>query len=295
MGMLHRAVEFISEQTWLDGFAESLQVTIGDVFDRAGETGQQAKNFLSGTRLGHPLHPVLTDLPIGFWGSSVVLDVLDTMGVRKTRGGADATLAAGTASAMLTGLAGWSDWQHTHDRARRIGLVHGLMNVSATLMFLYSMLLRMRGRRWKARGVSMMTFGALQFSAYLGGSLVYKERLGVSHANEEELPEEFVPVMREADLPERQPTKVEVEGTEVVLVRMNGTISALAGRCSHLGGPLAEGELEEDSIVCPWHHSKFHVTDGEPVQGPSAFQQPTLDLRVRNGQIEVRRAEHEAS
>lgn len=135
MPVLHQAVQFISRQEWLDGFSESLQTAIGDAFDRGGEAGQWAKNALSGTWLGHPLHPVLTDLPIGFWTSSVVLDALDTLGIRSARGGADITLAAGTLSAVDTGLAGLSDWQHTHDRARRIGLVHGLMNIGATMMF----------------------------------------------------------------------------------------------------------------------------------------------------------------
>jgi len=76
--------------------------------------------------------------------------------------------------------------------------------------------------------------------------------------------------------------------TPILLVRLGKKIHALAETCAHLGGPLSEGKLEGESVICPWHASQFELANGAVVTGPSAFPQPCLDARVRDGQIEVR-------
>ncbi len=82
--------------------------------------------------------------------------------------------------------------------------------------------------------------------------------------------------------------RVDVADTAVVLVRLNGQIHAIANTCSHLGGPLNEGKLEGDTIVCPWHGSRFCLTDGKVEGGPAVYDARVFDVRVRDGQIEVR-------
>ena len=73
----------------------------------------------------------------------------------------------------------------------------------------------------------------------------------------------------------------------VVLVRRAGRIYALSASCAHLGGPLSEGSVDDVGIRCPWHGSRFALEDGRILEGPSAFAQPCLNVRVRDGRIEL--------
>ena len=134
----------------------------------------------------------------------------------------------------------------------------------------------------------MTAFAIATVSAYIGGHLVSGERVGVDHARDTALPGVFTPVMLAADLPDNTPTPVDLDGTPLVVVRREDQAFALAATCAHLGGPLADGTLDGDSIICPWHGSRFSLTDGRVLDGPSAFAQPCLTARIRDGQVEVR-------
>lgn len=139
------------------------------------------------------------------------------------------------------------------------------------------------------RLLSFAGYGVIMAGAYLGGHLSYAERVGVDHApRPEELLDQFTPVMAGADLPEGEMRCVEVVGTPIMVARQQGRVYALAQNCSHLGGPLSEGELEEGSVVCPWHGARFELAAGCALDGPTAYPQPCLETRVRGGQIEVR-------
>jgi nitrite reductase/ring-hydroxylating ferredoxin subunit len=127
-------------------------------------------------------------------------------------------------------------------------------------------------------------------SAYLGGRLVYQHRIGVDHADRRR-PEGFTRAVRADELREGQPRRAEVEGVAIVLVRRGDRIHALGERCSHLGGPLSEGHVQDGSIVCPWHGSRFALEDGRVLDGPATIPQPCLETRVREGYVEVRRRE----
>ena len=124
---------------------------------------------------------------------------------------------------------------------------------------------------------------------YLGGHLSYDERIGVDHA-QRNAPEGWSPVLAEGDLPDLQPRRVSVQGVDILLVKRNGRIFALGEKCAHLGGPLAEGRLDGDSMVCPWHGSRFALENGRVLDGPAIYAQPCYETRVREGQIEVRPA-----
>lgn len=191
----------------------------------------------------------------------------------------------GAAGAAVTGL---TDWHKTDGKPRKIGLVHGLLNIGATALFATSWILRKKQERDAARICSLAGYLIAGVSAYLGGSLVYKQRIGTDHAQREKTPARFVPVFPEAELPEGKPVRVEVERIRVLLVRQNGRIYAIGETCAHLGGPLSEGTLEGNSVHCPWHGSRFSLENGEVLDGPSTYPQPCFEARVRKGQIEVR-------
>jgi nitrite reductase/ring-hydroxylating ferredoxin subunit len=132
-------------------------------------------------------------------------------------------------------------------------------------------------------------------AAYLGGNLVYEQKIGVDHTAPEKLPGDFVRVAGDSDIPPRKAVRVEHNGTPILLVRQGSQIYALAETCAHLGGPLSEGKLEDDTISCPWHGSRYSLKDGHVIDGPSVHPQPCLETRVVNGQIEVRKSNRKPS
>jgi len=128
-----------------------------------------AADFLRGTWLGHPLHPVLTDLPIGFWTSAMVLDVV---GGRSAAAAARSMVGWGVVSALPTAAAGAVDWRDTRDGDRRIGLVHAALNVTALGCYVASWFAR---RRHRGRGILLGFAGGTvaTAAAYFGGELVF--------------------------------------------------------------------------------------------------------------------------
>lgn len=135
-----------------------------------------AKDGLSGTWLGHPLHPTLTDIPIGAWTSSLLLD---SVGGRQGRRSADLLIAIGIAAAVPTAASGIADWGDTQVGERRVGVVHAAANTTALALFCASLVAR-RGQR-RRRGVVFSVLGtaALGAGGYLGGHLSYALGVGV--------------------------------------------------------------------------------------------------------------------
>ncbi len=284
-----QTIDTIGQQESLEAASQRLQQAVNNLFDAGGGTGQQIENFLHGVPLGHPLHPVLTDIPIGAWTAAAAIDVLEGIsGNRQLGPGADAAIAVGLVGAVGAAITGLTDWKDTDGASRRVGLVHGLLNLSATLLYTQSLIARRAGARARGRSLSFAGYATVLVSALLGGDLVYRQRIGVSHLSQEELPTAFVPVLNAAELGEGEMRRVEANGVTVVLVRQQDQIYALAERCSHMGGPLADGHLYEGSLQCPWHGSRFALADGHVLDGPATFPQPCFETRIRDGQIEVR-------
>jgi nitrite reductase/ring-hydroxylating ferredoxin subunit len=123
-------------------------------------------------------------------------------------------------------------------------------------------------------------------AAYLGGDLVYGQRIGVTHADADP-PQSFTRVMKSAALAENSMARGRAGDVDVLLARQHGRVCALIHSCSHLGGPLSEGTLKDGSVVCPWHGSEFALADGRVLNGPSTHAQPYLRVRERDGHIEV--------
>jgi len=279
----------LGDQKWLDEVATPVQEAIRKLFESAGRGGREAKKFLHGSALGHPLHPALVELPVGAWTLAAIFDAIELAGGGQRGKIADQAIGVGVIGALGAALAGAADWSETDGRAKRIGLTHGAMNVTATGLYVLSLLLRRRSRT-KGISVGMMAFGVAMSAAFLGGHLTYGEQIGVDHTAtaDQETPEKYVDVLDAKELAENTPTRVVAEGVAVLLVKQGEKIFALRETCTHLGGPLAEGKLEGDSIRCPWHGSRFCLTDGRVLEGPAVFPERRFDVRVRKGRIEVR-------
>jgi nitrite reductase/ring-hydroxylating ferredoxin subunit/uncharacterized membrane protein len=244
------------------------------------------KDALHGVWLGHPLHPVLTDLPIGFWTSAVVLDLV---GGRGARPAADALVGIGVAAALPTAATGLADWSDLDEPVRRAGIVHAAANVAATALYGLSFLARRRGQR--ARGVALGLAGAAAATAggFLGGHLVYRRAAAVNRASDAPAPADWTEIQTDGALSADQPTLAHLDGEPLAAAQGDDGPVALFDRCSHLGGPLHEGALIDGCVRCPWHGSTFRMEDGTVVRGPATATQPAYELRVDGDHTEARR------
>jgi nitrite reductase/ring-hydroxylating ferredoxin subunit/uncharacterized membrane protein len=269
----------------IDKLAEPLGNGVRNLYEAAGPIGQQAKNALHGVWLGHPLHPVITDVPIGAWTTALALDAAaqDDPGMRRA---ATFAIGIGLVGALGAAVSGLTDWSETGGRSRRTGLVHGLLNVAATTLFAAAFARRRSDPHDDGRTFAWTGYAIAVGSAYLGGDLVYGQRIGVTHADVE-LPEDFTPVLESAALADNTMTRGRAPDADVLVVRQHGRVCALVHSCSHLGGPLSEGTLKDGSVVCPWHGSEFALDDGTVLNGPATHTQPCLAARERDGRVEV--------
>jgi nitrite reductase/ring-hydroxylating ferredoxin subunit/uncharacterized membrane protein len=289
--MLHRTIDRILEgQRWLEPLSDTLQRWAAAIFK--GGAGRALKTLLNGTWLGHPLHPAITDVPLGAWTLAVLFDLVYLFD-RSTawRAAATVTIAAGLLAAAGAVLTGYTDWSDTVDRERRVGVTHGLLNLTATILYLVSFLIRLSGGgAGPAIAISWIGYLVLLAAAYLGGEMVFDIGTGVNHHTWEAPVTEWTPVIRVSDLAEGVLQKVDARGTPVLLHRSGTVISAIGNTCSHAGGPLNEGTIEGERVVCPWHSSRFELRTGRVRGGPATISQVRYETRVQDGQIEVRRS-----
>jgi nitrite reductase/ring-hydroxylating ferredoxin subunit len=277
---LQRVPALVERAAFLDRPARALTRAV----ERAVPPGR-VKDALSGTWLGHALHPVLTDLPIGFWTSAWVLD---HVGGKRSAPAARTLVALGLLSAVPTAAAGASDWSDTTGGARRVGLAHAAANTVAFACYAVSYVERRRGRR--ARGIlwGWLGAGAATAGGGLGGHLVGGLGIGVDHTTFERRPADWTAAGAAADLRDGEAVAVRVDGIDVLVYTDGDRLLALADRCTHRGGPLHEGPVEGGCVVCPWHGSAFRLSDGGIERGPAFAPQPRYEARVRDGVVEVR-------
>lgn len=286
---LELAERLAASQTWLDGLSDRLQPVVREAV--AG-TGRRGADLLDGVWLGAPLHPALTDVPVGALSAAVALDgVAMATGSRTVARQADGALAVSVAGALAAAATGLSDWRHMRGEKRRLAALHGLLNVAGLAFNATSLGLRLGGRRRAGRVSSTLGFAVAGAAAHLGGELSFGMGVRVNQAPAGAGPREFEAVLDESRLGGASMHAVEVAGEAVLVTRsVSGDVCAIANTCSHFGGPLAEGEREGDVVVCPWHGSRFDVCSGEVEGGPAVFPQPRFEARARDGKIEIRRA-----
>ena len=280
MNMLHRTVRRLERLEKLDRLSKPLAAAVG----RAVRP-RTVRNLLSGTNLGHPLHPMLTDLPIGAWTMSLLLD---TAGGPAAEPAADLLVAVGAAAALPTAASGLNDWADTVGPETRVGLIHATLNTGALSLYLASLGARACSRRRLGRTLALAGFGTLLAGSYLGGHLSFVKGVNVNRTAYEERPGDWTQVTPEEGLAEGEHRKVSAGSEQVLLYRTAGQVYALSNTCSHMGGPLDEGTFADGCVTCPWHGSTFRLADGSIVRGPASTPQPHYETRVQDGRIEVR-------
>jgi nitrite reductase/ring-hydroxylating ferredoxin subunit/uncharacterized membrane protein len=241
-------------------------------------------NLLSGTPIGHPVHPLLVTIPIGAWISSVFFDATGQ------EEAADALVGLGVLSAVPTAVAGFSDWRHTDGAERRVGLLHVVANNVATSAYAASWFARRAGRRRMGVVLSLVGATAVSVGGWLGGHLSYAMGVGVDTTVFQHGETEWTYLAHEAEVQTGVLRAADFAGVPLLLTRTDDGIVALADRCTHRGGPLHEGELADGCVVCPWHGSAFAL-DGSVVGGPATRPQPAYEVRITDGQVFARRAE----
>jgi nitrite reductase/ring-hydroxylating ferredoxin subunit/uncharacterized membrane protein len=265
----------------VDSLAEPLQRAVRAAIPQA----TRLKDFLSGTWLGHPLHPPLTDVVVGSWTSALVVDVV---GGAEHEAAADALVAVGILAAVPTALTGASDWAELGGGTRRVGAVHAVANTTALLLHVASLAARRGGGRRRGVALSAAGWAVATCSAWLGGHLSFARGVGVNQTAFGEPPEEWTAVLDGAQLEDGVPAHGYVDGLDVMVVRVDGSLHALANRCSHRGCSLHEGRLESGTIVCPCHGSTFRL-DGSVVSGPATSPQPAYRVRADGAAIQIRK------
>ena len=250
------------------------------------------KDFLNGTWLGHPVHSAATDIPIGALLLTVVLDVAGQTAA------ADIALVATILFMLAAAGTGAADYTDTDGTARVRATVHATLMVVALLLVLMSLALRATGGadRTVAVGLSLIAFLIVTAAAYVGGDVVYimgnmVSRHAFRGAGTKWIRLDTGALTDLATLPEATPTKAKAGINDLVLVRIGDTTHALHAVCAHAGGPLAEGTVVDGCIECPWHGSRFRLTDGHVRRGPAVYDQPAYEIRAADGGgYEVRRA-----
>ena len=267
---------------------------------------QPVRDILHGVPVGHPVHPLLVLIPTGAWVSAAVLDLVPG-NERATR----ILVGLGIVSVVPTAAAGYTDWSELHEQQMRVGLVHAASNVVATALYTVSWIERGRGHTTRGKVLSMIGLAVVSGGGYLGGHLSYRQAAGANHA--EDVPHRFPagwqPFAQLDDLPQNKLFTKDVGGVQLVAVRRGDRVDVLSNTCSHLSGPLNEGDLSvggndggssgdssagisygssgEACVSCPWHDSTFSLETGEVLRGPATSPQPKFDTRITNGRVEV--------
>jgi nitrite reductase/ring-hydroxylating ferredoxin subunit/uncharacterized membrane protein len=289
----HIVNRFIDRQGWLEPVADFLQKVVAGTYKLLGRPGHDLKTFLNGTWLGHPLHPVITDIPIGAWTLAVLFDIIYLF--RGTHGwisAADVAIFVGLLAALGAAVTGYTDWSDTIDRERRVGVAHGLLNTVAIVVYLVSLIIRVSGGgRGLAIVLALIGYAVILTAAFLGGEMIFSIGTGVNHHAWQEVPTKFTRVMLEGQLTDNMLVKAMAGDTPILLYKKGNTVCAISETCSHAGGPLSEGELDGNIVQCPWHGSRFDICTGLAKGGPATTSQVRYETRIQNGQIEVRRSE----
>ena len=281
----------LRRQGWLDPVGETIQKAVGAFYDTLGAPGKSLKDLMHGTTvLGHPLHPAITDLPIGAWSVGVLADWLFVTTGRVPAVAGDLGLAIGIAAAILAAMTGYTDHHETVGHERRAATVHGLTMTVVVMVELVSMGMRLWAPDVRMAAIVLATGAWLLavVGGYVGGHLTFAMGTVVNHNAFFEGPMEFVRIGSREDFPEGEMRRVEAQGLPVVIMRREGLLHAIGAVCSHAGGPLQEGKLEGEVVTCPWHYSRFRFGDGKVVGGPATFDQPLLRVRERGGAVEVK-------
>ncbi len=273
------------------GFGDWLAHVVDGFYRVLGRPGKWLQDFVNGSWLGHPVHPVVTDVVLGgaaliavFDLATLILGAKDLETASLVGVGIVALAAIG---ASTTGLTDFKDTQTGNER--NVVVLHGLINIVATIAYVVSFFARLGGANEAGIGFSLVGVLILVVGGFIGGHVVFKYGYMVNRNAfaKGQKAREYTAIVAAAEVPENAPTKVMLGSTALVVVRRGDLAYALKSSCSHAGGPLDGGELVGDTIVCPLHDSAFRLTDGAVRHGPAVVRQVAYRARIENGQIEV--------
>jgi nitrite reductase/ring-hydroxylating ferredoxin subunit/uncharacterized membrane protein len=246
------------------------------------------KDFLNGTWLGHPVHAALTDLPIGALTVAIVLDIIGQPVA------ADVTVLIGVLAIVATAVSGLADYTDVDGTARSRATVHATVMTTALVLFVISLVIRAGSPADRTVPIALLVIGylVLTVGAEIGGDLVYLIGTNVNRHAWRGAGAKWLPLQLGdlTDIPEGGPTKVKAGINTLILVRTGDTILALHEQCAHAGGPLSEGTIVDGCIQCPWHGSRFSLSNGHVARGPAMYDQPAYEVRKVDTGWEVRRA-----
>jgi len=254
---------------------------------------QALKDALHGTWLGHPVHPILAQVPVGSWLSAGVLDLLPG-----TRQAATVLIGTGVAASVPTAMAGAADWSEQDPGVRRLGLLHAGANVVALGLYVGSLVARRRGAETVGLVLSYSGLTIAGGSAAIGGHMSYAQSSGASHSvvAARALTSDWIDLGPLDDLPDGRPALRTGKGSDapvpLAVVRRGSRVDVLISACTHMSGPLSDGEVKEvrghTCLVCPWHGSAFDLGTGNAVQGPAGTPQERLEVRMQAGRVMAR-------
>ncbi|GFG64419.1 hypothetical protein MKUB_19090 [Mycobacterium kubicae] len=292
-----RVLAAIGRQEWLDRPSYRLEHLLSFAYNGLGDARDRVANALNGVWLGHPVHPPLASFASGALGTTVALDALSLLPGRPAAENVQAaqfasrSLGLGILASVGAAVTGVTDWQHTHDKDRRVGLVHGVVNTAATALYALSWWDRRRGRRLRGMATSALGYGVTLGGSYLGGALVFESGIGIDQSGQRLRNKDWTPVLPASAL-NGKPVRVEVDGVGLVVCQTKpGEVSAFGEFCPHLAAPMADGWVDRGRLVCPWHGSRFALDSGEVLRGPSTAPLPCYEARLVDGVIEVRGGE----
>ena len=289
--MLGRLLEriVVAQTGWAKPFGDWLHGLVAAIFGRI----TPVRDFLAGTWLGHPLHALLTDVPIGALTLTIVLDLLGQ------RVAADVALLIGILAMLASAAAGFADYSTTDGRARVRATVHSMLMLVSLVIYLVSLAIRATGPANRALPIalSIVAYVLLAGGAFVGGDVVYLLGNVVDRHAWRSSGTKWQPLqVGEAaggtprEIAEGSLVKAQLGIQDLVMIRTGETILALHNQCAHAGGPLNEGTLVEGCIECPWHGSRFEVATGRRRRGPTVYDQPAYEVRAAEaGGYEARR------
>lgn len=276
-------VSRLEDSAWLDPWVNRVKGTVNSVVPFPW-----LRDVLHGVPVGHPVHPVAVQIPMGAWTSAAVLDA-----VPGSERAAGILIGVGAIAAVPSAVAGFTDWSELHEQQQRVGLVHAAANIVATGLYVASLVERSRGRQSRGKLLGYLGFATLGAAGFLGGHLTYRQAAGVNHS--EDVPHRF-PVGWHTLAPLHEIAEGELEqrmvaGMPLLVFREGQVVHVLSDLCSHLSGPLHEGKLDQERgeacVVCPWHGSVFELRTGEVRGGPATGGQPRFSTRIVDGVVEV--------
>lgn len=284
-------VDKLEGAAWLDPAAGTVSRLVKKILPSGNVT-----DALHGVPLGHPVHPLMVTVPLGAWVSAAVLDVLP--GNNRT---ARTLVGLGVLAAMPTALTGVTDFSQLDTLQQRTGVVHQASAAVATALYAASWLARTRGGHGSGKLLGFAGLAVSGIGGFLGGHLSYRQGAGVNRNDDlpEEVPTGWHSLGPADEFPVGRPRPAQLGGVRLMVLHRGatesdggtGVFSVLADTCSHLGGPLHEGHLQDTRgelcVVCPWHGSVFSIQSGEVVHGPATAPQPVFRTRVRGGRLEV--------